>query len=247
MSFILQRIISEFLLPPFSPFFLLVVAWLMAARFRRTSKIVGSVAVVWFLLSGLPVIGVRLSGPGPTLPEAVRPPYATADAIVVLGGGRYINAREYAGDTAGPSTLERVRYAAKLYRETGRPILVSGGKPGGLGQRGEGEIMRDILQFEFNVPVRWVENEAQETSANASLSAPLLRAAGVKRIYLVTHGSHMPRAEVEFRKLGFEVLPMTTGFIEPEPVTIFSWTPSFAGLATNRALAYEFLARIKPF
>ncbi len=247
MLFTLQRIISEFFLPPFAPFCLLIGAWLMATRFSRTSKVLGSVAVVWFFLSGFSVIGIYLGGPLPIPPEEVRPPYARADAIVVLGGGRYINAREYSGDTAGPSTLERVRYAAKLYRETGKPILVSGGKPGGVGQRGEGEIMQDILQKEFHVPVRWVENEAQETSKNALFSAPLLKAAGVRRIYLVTHGSHMPRAEAEFQRAGFEVLQMTTGFVEPERETIFSWTPSFAGLATNRALMYEFLARIKPF
>src|ERR1035437_7545753 len=86
----------------------------------------------------------------------------------------YINAREYAGDTTGPSTLERVRYAAKLFRETGKPILVTGGIPGGIGARSEGEIMRDILQDEFHVPVRWVENQAQESKQNALLSAPLL-------------------------------------------------------------------------
>jgi uncharacterized SAM-binding protein YcdF (DUF218 family) len=247
MGFIFQRIFSELLLPPFAPFCLLIVAWLVAFRYRKLSLLLGTVAVLLFFVSGLSIIANRLGGPWPPVPVAVKPPYPPADAIVVLGGGRYINAREYAGDTAGPSTLERVRYAAKIFRETGKPILVTGGMPGGIGERSEGEIMRDILKDEFHVPVRWVENQAQESKQNAHLSAPLLKEAGVKRIYLITHGSHMPRAEAEFISSGFDVVPMITGFIGPGPETIFSWMPSFDGLANNRALIYEFLARIKPF
>lgn len=247
MGFIIERILSELFLPPFAPFCLLVAAWLIALRFRRLSLLLGTVAVVLFFVSGLSVLANRLGGPWPPVPVVVKPPYPPADAIVVLGGGRYINAREYAGDTAGPSTLERVRYAAKIFHETRKPILVTGGKPGGIGARSEGEIMRDILQDEFRVPVRWVENQAQESKQNALLSAPLLKQAGIKRIYLVTHGAHMARAEAEFVSIGFEVVPMITGFIGPGPETIFSWTPSFEGLANNRALIYNFLARIKPF
>lgn len=247
MEFIVQRIVSELLLPPFAPFCLLFVAWLIATRFRRLSLLLGTVAVFLFFASSLSVLANRLGGPWPAVPVAVKPPYPPADAIVVLGGGRYINAREYAGDTAGPSTLERVRYAAKIFRETGKPILVTGGIPGGIGERSEGEIMRDILQDEFGVPVRWVENQAQESKQNALFSAPLLKQAGIKRIYLVTHGAHMARAEAEFVAYGFEVVPMITVFIGPGPETIFSWTPSFEGLANNRGLIYNFLARVKPF
>lgn len=247
MSFVLQRVISELVVPPFAPFLLLMLAWLLALRRPKMAKLLGWVAVVWFFVSGLSVIGLRLTEPTPTLVQAKGHPGKTADAIVVLGGGRYLNAREYAGDTAGPSTLERLRYAARLYRETGKPVLVTGGKPGGLGTLSEGAIMRSILQDEFHVPVRWVESESQETRENALLSAPLLKAAGVKRIYLVTHAPHMSRAVAEFESAGFETIAMATGFIEPELETVFSWTPSFAGMANNRALLYEFLARVKPF
>jgi uncharacterized SAM-binding protein YcdF (DUF218 family) len=247
MSFVLQRVISELVVPPFAPFLLLMLAWLLALRLPKMAKLLGWLAVVWFFVSGLSVIGLRLTEPTPTLVQAKGHPGKTADAIVVLGGGRYLNAREYAGDTAGPSTLERVRYAAKLYRETGKPILVTGGKPGGLGATGEGEIMRNILQNEFRVPVRWVENQSQETRENALLSAPMLQEAGIRRIYLVTHAAHMLRAVAEFEAAGFEPVAMATGFIEPELETVFSWTPSFAGMANNQALMYEFLARVKPF
>jgi uncharacterized SAM-binding protein YcdF (DUF218 family) len=247
MFYVLQRVVSELVVPPFAPFGLLMLAWLMARRYPKPSLVLGWLAAGWFLVSGLSVISIRLAAPTPAQNQVLRPADVTADAIVVLGGGRYLNAREYAGDTAGPSTLERLRYAARLYRETGKPVLVTGGKPGGLGTLSEGAIMRRILQDEFHVPVRWVESESQETRENALLSAPLLKAAGVKRIYLVTHAPHMSRAVAEFESAGFETVAMATGFIEPEVETVFSWTPSFAGMANNRALLYEFLARVKPF
>ncbi len=48
---------------------------------------------------------------------------------MVLGGGRYRDAPEYGNDTVGEYTLVRLRYAAKLHRETGFPLLVTGGRP----------------------------------------------------------------------------------------------------------------------
>jgi uncharacterized SAM-binding protein YcdF (DUF218 family) len=44
------------------------------------------------------------------------------------------------------------------------------------------------------------------------MSAPLLKAAGITRIALVTHASHMPRSAELFRREGIEVLPAPTGF-----------------------------------
>ena len=67
-----------------------------------------------------------------------------ARAIVVLGAGSYIEAPEYGTDTVSAQTLERVRYAARLYRLTGVPILLSGGSPRGA-HSSEAEQMRDVL------------------------------------------------------------------------------------------------------
>jgi len=246
MSFALQRILSELVLPPFGPFLLLLLATFVCLRYRRSGLALAAVAVLLQAGASLSGLNTYLNAPWPEVPERVAPPYPEAEAIVVLGGGRYFNAPEWGGDTAGPSTLERVRYAAKLHRETGKPILVSGGKPGGTGTRSEADIMRGILEEEFGVPVRWVEEESEDTGQNGRNAARLLVADGIERIYLVTHGAHMPRALSAFDGTGITPLPMITGFIRPEPHSVYGWTPSWYGLAINRYWFYERLARLKP-
>lgn len=241
----LQRILAELLLPPFGTFLLLLLALFISLRHRRSGLALAALATVLHFGSALSGLGNHLYAPWPEVPTVVEPPYPPADAIVVLGGGRYLDAPEYGGDTAGPSTLERVRYAARLHRQTGQPILVSGGKPGGLGERSEAEIMRGILEQEFQVPVRWIEDRSEETAQNAAYSARILDEAGISRVYLVTHDAHMERAASAFAAHGIDVVPMITGFTRPEPVSIFSWTPSFHGMAVTRAWLYETLAKLK--
>lgn len=247
MAYTLQRILSELFLPPFGFTLLMFLGTLICLRHRRTGLAIASLALVLQLGTGIAALNPLLTGPLPPVPDRVAPPYPPADAIVVLGGGRYLDAPEYAGDTAGPSTLERARYAAKLHRETGLPILVSGGKPGNLGTRSEADILRGLLEDEFGVPVRWIEDRSQQTDENARFSAPLLEADGLRRILLVTHGHHMARAQLAFEQAGITVIPMTTGFVRPEAMTIFSWTPSAHGLWINRVWLYEVLAALKPW
>lgn len=57
----------------------------------------------------------------------------------------------------------------------------------------------------------------------------------------------MPRAKTLFETEGMHVVPMPTGFPNRlEPSFLLAWTPSFAGLATNRSWLYEALAKLKP-
>ena len=71
-------------------------------------------------------------------------------AIVVLGGGRYSAAPEFGQDVVGQSTLERLRYAARLHRQTDFPLLVTGGVP--LNEAvSEAQLMAESLRNDFLV------------------------------------------------------------------------------------------------
>ena len=133
-------------------------------------------------------------------------------AIVVLGAGRYPAAPEYDDqDTVNTSGLERLRYAAWLQRRTGAPILVSGGSPSGESST-EAEQMKSVLEDEFKVSVKWVENKSRSTAENAENSATLLNEAKVRHVYLVTQAWHMRRASRRFEIAGIRVTPAPVGF-----------------------------------
>jgi uncharacterized SAM-binding protein YcdF (DUF218 family) len=163
-----------------------------------------------------------------------------AQAIVILGGGLR-RAPEYGGDTLGRLTLERVRYGAKVARETGLPVLVTGGRPPWSG-RSEADVMRESLVEEFNVPVRWVEEAARNTHENAVLAAALLKASEVHTVVLVAHAFDMPRAQDEFADAGLATIPAATGLPFPPDLDLRYFVPSLGALQVSYYALYEMLA-----
>ena len=164
----------------------------------------------------------------------------SAQAIVVLGGGVRPDAVEYGGDTVGRLTLERVRYGARVARETGLPVLVTGGSS--FGGATEAQLMRDVLEREYGVPVRWVEPRSHNTHENALFSARILKAEGVGRIVLVAHALDMRRAIAEFAAAGLDVVPAPTLIPQFEHEDVLDYVPSLGGLAGSYYASYELLA-----
>jgi uncharacterized SAM-binding protein YcdF (DUF218 family) len=161
-----------------------------------------------------------------------------AEAIVVLGGGTYFHAPEYGGDTVSEASLLRLRYAAKLYRDTGKPILVSGGRP--LGNTlSEAQQMKRVLIEEFNVPVAWTEDSSDNTLENARASRQILQQSNIKRIALVTHAWHMPRAAAVFKAAGFEVIPAPTAYTTSYQLDLLAFIPNAGALSDSRIFMHE--------
>ena len=158
--------------------------------------------------------------------------------IVVLGGGRVRGALEYDGDGLRDRTLARIRYAARLHRETGLPLMTVGGKPDGTGVS-EATLMKSALEYEFGVPVRLVENESADTLDGAMTSAALLRQAGYTRILLVTDHGHMRRARAAFKHAGIDAIPAPMGFRGADPRLPSDWLPTAEGLAMSRFALHE--------
>ena len=191
--------------------------------------------IVLYLLS-TQFVADRLLGwlePPPLDPAANR----NGQAIVVLGGGTYFRAPEYGGDTVSSHTLVRLRYAARLHRALGTPVLVTGGSPEG-GRVPEAEIMKDTLQRDFNVPTRWVEKDSLSTLENARMSRDQLKST-VQQVYLVTHAWHMPRARLAFEHAGFYVIPAPTAYSTRLDLTVLDFVPDARALSNSSIFLRE--------
>jgi len=243
MSWFLTNLISAFLLPPLNLLLLGAAGVLLWHKRPPLARALVTAALVLLWLCSTPFLAEGALHLLEGRPHAVDPKTQPADAIVVLGAGTYFHAPEYGGDTVDEAALIRLRYAAKLQRETGKPILVTGGNP--LGNKlPEAEQMKSVLENEFRVPVRWTENDANNTLENALYSYALLQKAGIKRIYLVTHAWHMPRAAMVFRQVGFEVVPAPTAWTTRYKLDLLDFIPRAGALRDSRIFMHELIGLI---
>lgn len=242
--FLLKKLLTALILPPTGPVLLALFGfWLTRAKSRRWRHGGFTLAILsllgLFALS-LPIVRSALMASLESYPPITRTQLQRIQAIVILGGGTYFDAPEYGGDTVGQATLERLRYGARLARASRLPLLVAGGAP--AGGRPEGELMREVLETDFGVKVRWVEAASRDTAENASLSAPMLKAAGITRIALVSHGWHLPRAIPLFEKQGLEVTAAPTVFSTRSPSLAEALLPG--GLGYSREVLKEYLGQL---
>ena len=238
----LKILISTLLLPPGNGLALLCVAGVF--RHRRWAFGLAVAATLLTVAQCMPAVANMLIATleDQTLAVAPDAPKPEAGAIVILGSGLATDATEYGGDTANDRTLIRTRYGATLARRYDLPVLVTGGKLAET-DTAEAEIMTHILHNEFAVKARWQEAGSMDTAGNAALSAPILKAAGIQRIVLVTHAFHMPRARLLFEQAGLEVIPAPTAFFSHQS---FDWLlsdflPQAKALHTSYYALHEWL------
>lgn len=236
----LKPLAKALILPPTGP--LLVAAFgLWLRRYRpRTGSALAVLGVATLLALSVPVVASLLMRPLDVAGVLDLQRARNAQAIVILGGGTRPDAVEYGGDTVGRLTLERVRYGARVARETGLPVLVTGGAL--ATQAAEADLMRDVLQREYGVPVRWVEPRSRNTHENALFSARILKAEGIGRVVLVAHALDMRRAIAEFTAAGLDVVPAPTLIPQYEYDEVLDYVPSLGGLAGSYYATYELLA-----
>lgn len=197
------------------------------------------------LLLSLPVFVNILAKSWETIPllQAEQILQGRPQAIVVLGGGMKIT-RIYpeCGAQLSHGSLVRVMHAARLARETGLPILVAGGRVLKNCTVSEAELMADMLENDYALPVRWREDQSLNTAENARYSSQLLRRAQLERIILVTQAFHMPRALVQFKNMGFTVLAAPTDFMGSEQEwRMTQFIPSILALTHSILLIHEWI------
>jgi uncharacterized SAM-binding protein YcdF (DUF218 family) len=244
MSWFITNLIAVFLMPPLALLLLLALGITLLYRRSPFAKplIIAASALLWiastpyFAEGALHLLEARTA--------VLNNPKQDADAIVILGGGTYFRAPEYGGqDTINELALARLRYGAKLQRETGKPVLVAGGRP--LDNRlSEAQQMRATLEQEFLVPVRWTEDTSDNTFENAQHSYRILQQEGVRRIYLVTHAWHMPRSAEMFRRTGFEVVEAPTAFTTRYRIDLLAFLPRAESLQDSKYFVHELIGSL---
>jgi uncharacterized SAM-binding protein YcdF (DUF218 family) len=182
---------------------------------------------------------VRTLEPPPAAIDEIK----RAQAIVVLGGGRNLGSPEWGGETVNDYTLRRARYGARLARETGLPLYVSGGKPTG-GESAEGTLMRGLLTSELGVPVKWVETASETTREQAQMVAQDLRPQHISRIALVTDAVHMPRARRAFELAGLMVIAAPTGYTGQRPFAPYQLIPGPVALRKSHIALREWASQL---
>ena len=237
--FFLKKLLTALALPPTSLLILALFGLWLTRRHPRSGRWLASLALLGLFVLSLPIVSTALLCSLEAQAPVTARQLARAQTIVVLGGGVYHQAPEYGHDTVGRSSLERIRYAAHLQRHHGLPLLVTGGAP--FGGRPEGEAMKEAIEQDFGGQVRWVESVSRDTQENARLSAPLLKAAGISRIALVSHAWHLRRAIPLFEQQGFEVIPAPTVFSRDPDHPLALFLPKAKALSDSSMALHEWL------
>lgn len=167
-------------------------------------------------------------------------------AIVVLGGGREAMAPEYGLANLNAISLQRLHYGVWLARQTGAPMLFSGGV--GYSDHvgvSEAEAAARIAEQDYGKPLTWTEPEARDTRENATRSVAMLKPAGITDLVLVTHGFHMPRAtrafqlEAQRAASPIRVWPAPMGLAAPSERVVIQWLPTLDGFQRVRLTVRE--------
>ncbi len=237
MPRLVTDLLATLVLPPAGPLLWIAAALLLARRRPRIGLLLAWAGVALAWISASDVVGrALLHGLEPAPAEIKR--VASAQAIVVLGGGRVVASPEYGEDAPSRHTLARLRYAAQLARATKVPVLVTGGRLYG-GTLAEGVAMARALRSSFGVEARWTEDVARTTWENALGARALLAPEQRMRIALVTSAWHMPRAAWAFRRAGFQVIPAPTDYVTRRPLAPIDWLPSAKGVQHTREALHE--------
>jgi uncharacterized SAM-binding protein YcdF (DUF218 family) len=244
----LKPYLTAVVMPPASLLILILAGSLLIKLNARLARLINlsSVAVLWLLSTN--VLSVWLH-------NQVVPEYPTVtaallkeksvQAVVVLGAG-VVTGLPGGDQQMTRNSLERLRLGAQLSRQSGLPLAFSGGSGWGAKDTSvsEADVAEAVLLNAFGMRLNLKESSSRDTQENAANSWALLSKQGITKIALVTHTTHMPRASIEFKALGFEVTEAAVGQPTLGSETVLGWLPGASNLELSQSVLRELLAKL---
>ena len=210
--FMLKKIVQPLILPPGNLILLVLIGavWMFVRKRTLNGFLLSGLAILMWCLSIPPTADLLLQG----LEQRHRlPGKLQGDVIVMLGGAVFGGAADVTGEGAPtPESCERILTAARLYRQTKLPVILSGGRV--LDHHPlMGKIYKRML-VDLGIPEAAIilENRSRDTMENAHYTAALCRQKNFRQPIVITHAAHMPRAAYSFRCAGLAMTPFPCGF-----------------------------------
>lgn len=213
-------------------------------RRGRLAVRLGWVAVMWLVLTGLPVFGhvleVQLSAQycgesSDSIPMT--------DAAVVLSGSavRSVGAPAVLSEEG----VERVQKGVAIFLAglTGR-LVMAGQSDARMGER-DVDLMRDFA-IASGVPVEQIDLEPNAVNTRQHPVA-LLEVSGIRpttKLAVVTSGYHLPRAMGQFKKYFHGVIGVAATCPRPRRGSVNEWVPSGSGLDFTGHMGHEYIGRV---
>lgn len=236
------KFIYSFVLPPglFVVLLLGLTVWLWRSRRRPALVLLGVTLLLY--LSMTPLIGDLLIG---SLERQYEQPQKTpGDVIVVLGGGASSGTPDMDGEgNLYGSAANRLLTAVRLYRQTGLPILFSGGQVFADSGNEANIAKRQLIALGVPESDILAENQSLNTEQNAINTAALMKAKGLSRPVLVTSGFHMPRAMVLFKNAGLSPIAYPTDYATSRGGSLYpaKFSPSPGAMNNTGTALKEYL------
>lgn len=233
------RLSYSFIMPPTIFIAVCLLAAVVVLRWHRPGVVLMLVGSFSLYLSATPfVAGYLLHALEVQVPE--HPDLSGAQAIVVLSAGAHVGNGRDIPDTLDGLTLERLEAAARLYHDLKLPIAVTGGHLPRT-HATLGGLMKKAMEEDFEVPVRWSEEQARTTFENAVFTARLLKADHISTVIVVTQAWHLPRALWSFSHEGLRALPWPVGETTIPTMRIRDFLPSVDSLQDTFYALHELI------
>lgn len=244
----LKPYLTAVVMPPASLLILILAGSLLIKSNAKLARriILSSVAVLWLVSTNVFSVWLhnQVVPEYPTVTAALLKE-KSVHAVVVLGAG-VVTGLPGGDQQMSRTSLERLRLGAQLSRQSGLPLAFTGGSGWGAKDTGvsEAEVAEAVLLNAFGMRLNFKESSSRDTKENATNSWVVLSNQGITKIALVTHTTHMPRASIEFKALGFEVVEAAVGQPTFGSETILGWLPGASNLELSQSLLRELLAKL---
>jgi uncharacterized SAM-binding protein YcdF (DUF218 family) len=242
----LKPYLTAIVMPPASLLILILLGTMFVASRPKLARrvIVLSVCLLWLLSTNTFSVWLH---------DQAIPEYQTisatdlkeknVQAIVILGGG-IVTGLPGGDEQVNKTSLERLRLGAQLARQSGLPLVFTGGAGWGAkdAKIAEADVAEKVLLEAFGVNLTFKETQSRDTQENAANTWALLKKQEIRKIALVTHSTHMPRASAEFKRHGFHVVEASLGQPTANRGSGLGWLPNASNLEVSQSVLRELLA-----